>query len=69
MNAEVNTPKEKQYIGPYKVVKIFRKSRRRQVLCRNLNREEAMRMVQSFPNSNRSMVVFYKQHDTEAYYK
>jgi hypothetical protein len=45
----------------YKVVKIFRVSRRRQVLERNLTREQAMRVVNSFPDSNRSMVVFYKQ--------
>jgi len=45
----------------YKVVKIFRVSRRRQVLERNLTREEAMRLVNSYPDSNRSMVVFYKQ--------
>jgi hypothetical protein len=45
----------------YKVVKIMRVSGRRQILERNLNREEAMRLVNSYPDSNRSMVVFYKQ--------
>lgn len=42
----------------YKVVKIFRKSGRHQILAKWLTREQAMRMVNSFPNSNRSMVVF-----------
>jgi hypothetical protein len=45
----------------YKVVKIMRVSGRRQILERNLNREEAKRLVNSYPDSNRSMVVFYKQ--------
>jgi len=45
----------------YKVVKIFRVSRRRQVLERNLTRDEAMRVVNRYPDSSRSMVVFYKQ--------
>jgi hypothetical protein len=34
--------KELTYVGPYKVVKIFRVSRRRQVLARNLTRDEAI---------------------------
>jgi hypothetical protein len=59
----------KQYIGPYKVVKIFRVSRRHQVLKRFLSLEEAQQMVRSFPDSNRSMVVYYKQFDTEKFYK
>ena len=59
---------EKQYVGPYKVVKIFRVSRRHQILEKNLTREEAQRLVQSFPDSNRSMVVFYKQFDSPKYY-
>ena len=45
----------------YKVVKIFRVSRRREILERNLTREEAMRVVNRYPDSNRSMVVFMKQ--------
>lgn len=60
---------EKVYIGPYKVVKIFKVSRRHQVLERNLTREEAQIIVQSFPDSSRSMVVFYKQFDSEKYYR
>lgn len=49
---------EKEY---YKVVKVMRKSERRQVLCRNLSKEEAQRMVKTFPDSSRSMVVFMPQ--------
>jgi len=68
MNTNPQT-KELTYVGPYKVVKIFRVSRRRQVLARNLTRDEAKKLVNSYPDSSRSMVVFYKQHDTPAYYK
>ena len=42
----------------YKVLKIFRKSGRREILAKGLTREEAMRVVNSYPNSTRSMVVF-----------
>lgn len=45
----------------YKVVKVFRVSRRQEVLERNLTREEAKRVVNRYPDSNRSMVVFMKQ--------
>jgi hypothetical protein len=60
---------EKTYIGPYKVVKIFRISSRKQVLNRNLTRDEAKRIVNSYPDSSRSMVVFAKQFTTDKYYK
>lgn len=46
----------------YKVVKLFRVSGRRQIIQKNLTREEAMRLVNSYPDSNRSMVVFFKQN-------
>jgi hypothetical protein len=46
----------------YKVVKIFRISNRREILRRNLTKEEAKTVVNSYPDSNRSMVVFYKQN-------
>ena len=59
---------EKQYIGTYKVVKVFRISGRRQVLRRWLTREEAKRVVNSYPDSNRSMVVFMKQFTSDKYY-
>jgi len=45
----------------YKVVKVMRKSGRRQILRRNLTKEEAQRVVNSYANSNTSMVVFTKQ--------
>lgn len=60
--------KEKTYIGTYKVVKIFRKSHRREVIERGLTRDEAKRLVNSFPNSSRSMVVFMKQFTADKYY-
>lgn len=45
----------------YKVVRIFRISARRKVLERDLTLSQAQRLVQSFPDSSRSMVVYYKQ--------
>lgn len=45
----------------YKVVKIMRISRRRQVLERNLTEQEAQRVVARYPDSTRSMVVYYRQ--------
>jgi hypothetical protein len=59
----------KEYIGTYKVVKIFRVSSRREVIERNLTREEAKRVVNRYPNSNRSMVVFMKQFSSDKYFK
>jgi len=61
--------KQKEYTGTYIVYKVFRISRRKQILARWLTREEAKRMVNSFPDSNRSMVVFDKQFTSEKYYK
>jgi hypothetical protein len=45
----------------YKVYKVFRVSCKRKVPHTNLTRDEAMRIVNSYPNSNCSMVVFDKQ--------
>ena len=45
----------------YKVVKVGRKSCRRTILRKNLTLEEAKMMVKSFPDNNRSMVVFSEQ--------
>lgn len=59
---------EKTYIGTYKVVKIFRKSQRREVIERDLTRDEAKRLVNSFPSNSRSMVVFMKQFTSDKYY-
>ena len=58
----------KQYIGTYKVVKLFRVSRRREVLRTNLTLNEAQRLTQSYPDSKASMVVFYKQFTSDKYY-
>lgn len=58
-----------EYIGTYKVVKIFRVSGRREVLARGLSLEDAKSMVNSYPDSSRSMVVFYKQFTSKKYYK
>ena len=49
------------YIGTYKVVKLFRKSNRRHVLHINLTREGAMKIVNSCPSNKHHMVVFVKQ--------
>ena len=45
----------------YKVVKIGRISNRRKILRRNLTEAEAQRVVKSYPDSNRSMVVYQSQ--------
>jgi hypothetical protein len=45
----------------FKVVKIMRVSNRRQILERNLTEAEAQRVVARFPNSSRSMVIYFKQ--------
>jgi len=45
----------------YKVYRVYRNSARRTVIGRNLTREQAQRLVQSFPDSNKSMVVFTQQ--------
>lgn len=58
-----------EYIGTYKVYKIFRKSGKRQIIERGLTREQAKRLVNSFPDSNTSIVVFDKQFTAQKYYK
>jgi hypothetical protein len=60
--------KEKTYTGAYKVVQIFRVSKRRKTLKRGLTKEEAMRVVNRYPNSSRSMVVFMKQFSADKYF-
>lgn len=65
----MNTQTEKQYIGTYKVYKVFRKSNRRKVLRKGLTRDEAKAVVNSYPDSNRSMVVFDKQFYSAKYYR
>lgn len=60
---------QKQYVGTYKVVKVFRISARKKILERGLTLDEAKRVVKRFPNSTRSMVFFTQQHRSEKYYK
>ncbi len=57
-----------KYIGTYKVVKVFRKSGRKEVLNRDLTIDEAKRIVNSYPDSNRHMVVFTKQFSAAKYF-
>jgi len=45
----------------YKVVKIFRVSGMREIIERGLTIEQAKRLVNSYPDSKKSMVVFEKQ--------
>jgi hypothetical protein len=58
----------REYIGTYKVYKVFRKSNRREVIRRGLTRNEAMQLVNSYPDSSRSMVVFDKQFYADKYF-
>jgi len=60
---------EKEYIGPYKVVKIFRVSGRRETLKNDITREEAISLVNRYPSSSRSMVTFMKQFSADKFYK
>jgi len=50
-------------------MKIYRKSNRREVIRRNLTREDAKILVNSYPDSNTSMVIFTKQFTADKYYK
>ena len=59
----------KTYIGTYKVYKVFRVSRRREIIRTGLTREQAIQLVNSYPDSNRSMVVFDKQFTSDKHYK
>jgi len=60
--------KEKTYIGTYKVYKVFRVSCKRAIIRRGLTLEEAQRLVRSYPNSSRSMVVYSKQFYSAKYF-
>ncbi|MES2287345.1 MAG: hypothetical protein V4547_16755 [Bacteroidota bacterium] len=68
MTTLATTPKEKIYVGPYKVYRIFRKSNRREIIRRWLTRDEAKALVNSYPDSNTHMVVFDKQFYAAKYY-
>ena len=60
---------EKVYIGTYKVVKVFRVSRRKEVLRRGLTRDEAIAVVNSYPSKSQSIVCFDKQFSADKYFK
>jgi hypothetical protein len=60
---------EQEYIGTYKVVKVFRKSQRRETLHRGLSLEKAQAVVLAHPDSSTHMVVFMKQFSAKKYYK
>ena len=60
---------QKIYVGTYKVYKVFRVSGRREILARGLSRDEAMRLVNSYPSKSGSMVVFDKQFSSGEYWK
>lgn len=45
----------------YKVFRVMRKTGNRKTLVKGLSMEQAQKMVQSFPNSDKSMVCFTKQ--------
>lgn len=59
---------EKTYIGTYKVYKVFRKSFRRIVIRTGLTRDEAKALVNCYPDSDTSMVVFDKQFFADKYF-
>jgi len=46
----------------YKVVKIGRISRRKQILGRGYDEQTAQRIVQSYPDSSRSMIFYINQN-------
>ena len=57
------------YIGKYKVYKVFRKSGRREIIRTGITKEKAIELVNSYPDSNSSMVVFDKQFYATKYFK
>ena len=60
---------EKKYIGTYKVIRFFKISRKRNVLERGLTREEAIELVDSYPERENSFVGFEKQFTADKYYQ
>lgn len=59
---------ELKYIGTYKVVRIYQRSRKSQLIEKGLSLEDAKRLVNSFPDSVFSMVVFKKQFSASKYF-
>ena len=60
---------EKIYIGTYLVFRVFKKSRRREIIRRGLTRQDAIKLVGSFSDKTTSMVCFDKQFYADKYYK
>ena len=50
------------YKGKYKVVKITEKTGNRRTLKKDLTESEAQKIVQSYPDSTTTMVVYTKQY-------
>jgi hypothetical protein len=59
---------QKEYIGTYKVIKFFRVSRRKQILKRDLTREEAINFVSKIEPTKNNFVGFDKQFTADKYY-
>lgn len=59
---------ELKYIGTYKVVRIYKKSGKSQLIEKDLSLEDAKKLVNSFPDSALSMVVFKKQFSASKYF-
>lgn len=51
----------KEFVQIYKVMRVFRNSGRKRSIKRDLTKSEAQEIVKSFPDSQRSMVCFFKQ--------
>jgi hypothetical protein len=45
----------------FKVFRVMRKSNRRTILAKNLSEADAKKLVNSFPDSDKSMVCFARQ--------
>jgi hypothetical protein len=56
------------YTGTYKVFRVFKVSGRREIIRRDLTRDEAINLVKRYAHNNRSMVVFDKQFTAAKYY-
>ena len=48
-------------MNTFKVVRIYRNSSRRSTLRRNLTEAEAQKMVAEYPNTEKSMVSYFRE--------
>jgi hypothetical protein len=61
---------EKNYIGTYNVVRFYRNNPgRRDIIQRGLTLEEAKRVVNRYPDSNKTLVGFVKQYSANKWFK